>query len=150
MMIIEKSCGAVVYKMEAGVPLFLIEHMALGHTSIPKGHVEEGETEEQTAAREIKEETNLDVKLDTRFHHTISYNPYPDVHKDVVFFLAEATSDMLINQECEVSALEWLPYEAAYNAMTYNTDKETLEAAKVYLEGELLAKIKKSSTRQEN
>ena len=41
-------------------------------------------------------------------------------------------------------------YEAAYNAMTYDTDKETLEAAKVYLEGELLAKIKKSSTRQEN
>ncbi len=130
----EKSCGAVVYKTEVGIPLFLIEHMALGHTSIPKGHVEEGETEEETAAREIKEETNLDVKLDTRFRHTISYHPHPNVSKDVVFFLAEAASDTLINQECEVSALEWLPYEAAYNAMTYDTDRETLEAAKSYME----------------
>ena len=32
---LEKSCGAVVYKMEENTPLFLIEHMALGHTSIP-------------------------------------------------------------------------------------------------------------------
>ena len=131
----EKSCGAVVYRKEQGRSLFLIEHMALGHTSIPKGHVEEGETEEQTAIREIKEETNLEVKLDTRFRHVISYSPYPGILKDVVFFIAEATTDTLINQECEVSALEWLPYEDAYHALTYDTDKETLKAAKEYLEG---------------
>ena len=71
----EKSCGAVVYKAVSDVTLFLIEHMALGHTSLPKGHMEEGETEEETAVREIKEETNLDVVLDTRFRHTISYSP---------------------------------------------------------------------------
>ena len=130
----EKSCGAVVYKMADGTPLFLIEHMALGHTSIPKGHVEDGETEEQTAIREIKEETNLDVVMDTRFRHTISYWPAPGILKDVVFFIAEAASDSLINQECEVSALEWLPYEMAYAAMTYDTDRETLAAAKEYLE----------------
>ena len=130
----EKSCGAVVYKMADGTPLFLIEHMALGHTSIPKGHVEDGETEEQTAIREIKEETNLDVVMDTRFRHTISYWPAPGILKDVVFFIAEAASDSLINQECEVSALEWLPYEKAYAAMTYDTDRETLAAAKEYLE----------------
>ena len=130
----EKSCGAVVYKEEQDQIVFLIEHMAAGHTSIPKGHVEDGETEEQTAIREIKEETNLDVSLDTRFRHTISYDPYPGIHKDVVFFLAEAVSDSLINQECEVSALEWLPYEKAYAAMTYDTDKETLTLAREYID----------------
>ena len=130
----EKSCGAVVYKTEAGTRLFLAEHMALGHTSLPKGHVEKGETEEETAIREIKEETNLDVTLDTRFRHVISYLPYPGVRKDVVFFVAKATSGSMINQECEVSSLEWLPYEEAYTAMTYDTDKETLAEAKKYLE----------------
>ncbi len=129
----EKSCGAVVYRMVDGKAQFLIEHMALGHTSIPKGHVEDGETEEQTAIREIKEETNLDVVMDTRFRHTISYSPFPGIRKEVVFFIAEAVSDSLMNQECEVSALEWLPYEEAYDAMTYDTDKETLELAKKYL-----------------
>ncbi len=130
----EKSCGAVVYKADQGQRVYLIEHMALGHTSIPKGHVEEGETEEQTALREIKEETNLDVKLDTRFRHTISYSPYPGIQKEVVFFIAEAVSDSLVNQECEVSALEWLPYEEACAAMTYDTDRETLAEAKKYLD----------------
>jgi len=131
----EKSCGAVVYKEGQGQIVFLVERMAAGHTSIPKGHVEDGETEEQTAIREIKEETNLDVTLDTGFRHTISYDPYPGIHKDVVFFIARAVSDALINQACEVSALEWLPYEEAYAAMTYDTDKETLTLAREYMGG---------------
>ena len=92
------------------------------------------ETEEETAVREIKEETNLDVVLDTRFRHTISYSPYPGIEKTVVFFAAEAASDSLVNQECEVSALEWMPYEQACLVMTYDEDKETLAAAKKYLD----------------
>ena len=44
----EKSCGAVVYTIEDGQLLFLAEHMRLGHISIPKGHVEGNETEEET------------------------------------------------------------------------------------------------------
>ena len=132
----EKSCGAVVYQYAEGKPLFLIEHMALGHTSIPKGHVENGETEEETATREIREETNLEVELDSRFRHTVSYSPAPGIQKEVVFFIARAVSEKLINQECEVSALEWLPYEEALAAMTYDTDRETLSEAKRYLEAE--------------
>ena len=59
----EKSCGAVVYRMEERERQYLLEHMVQGHTSIPKGHVEGKETEEETAVREIREETNLKVKL---------------------------------------------------------------------------------------
>ena len=59
-MIKEKSCGAVVYKKEEEKIYFLIEEMKAGHYSIPKGHVENNETEIETALREIKEETNLD------------------------------------------------------------------------------------------
>ena len=129
----EKSCGAVVYTMREGIPFFLVEHMTLGHTSLPKGHVEGNETEEQTAAREIKEETNLEVRMDTNFRHEISYSPYPGIMKTVVFFIAQASTFDLVNQESEVSSLEWMDYERAYNAMTYDTDKEVLEHAKQYL-----------------
>ena len=129
----EKSCGAVVYRMEEGQIFFLVEHMRLGHISIPKGHVEGNETEEETARREIKEETNLDVRMDTAFRHEISYSPASGILKQVVFFAAEAVSMEMKNQECEVSGLEWLPQDEAIRAVTYGTDKEVLAHAVEYL-----------------
>ena len=110
-MIREKSCGAVVYKTEGNERFYLIEHMAVGHLSLPKGHVENSETEAETALREIKEETNLDVELDTSFREVISYSPYHDCVKDVVFFVAKAKAGPLVNQESEVSLLEWKSFE---------------------------------------
>ena len=129
----EKSCGAVVYRFEDGRLYFLVEHMRLGHISIPKGHVEGNETEEETARREIKEETNLGVRMDTAFRHEISYSPASGILKQVVFFAAEAVSREMKNQECEVSGLEWLPQDEAVRAVTYDTDKEVLSHAAEYL-----------------
>lgn len=129
----EKSCGAVVYRIWDGRLYFLVEHMKLGHISIPKGHVEGNETEEETARREIKEETNLDVRMDTGFRQEVSYSPAPGILKQVVFFAAEAVSREMKNQECEVSGLEWLPDGEAIRAMTYGTDKEVLTHALEYL-----------------
>ncbi|MDO4458634.1 MAG: NUDIX domain-containing protein [Clostridia bacterium] len=131
----EKSCGAVVYKFESENRLYLIEHMALGHISLPKGHVEDGETEAETALREIREETNLEAELDTNFRKTITYSPFEGITKDVVFFTAKAKEGALINQESEVSGLEWLSFEDAMNILTYDTDKEVLTAAHEYLNG---------------
>ena len=57
-MIKEKSCGAIVYrKYHGNTEILLIKHINSGHWSFPKGHVERGETEVQTAHREILEET---------------------------------------------------------------------------------------------
>ncbi len=133
-MIKEKSCGAVVYKKEGGEYLFLLETMRLGHISLPKGHVEADETEAQTALREIKEETNLDVVLDTGFRRGVSYSPYEGCIKDVVFFIAEAKNDLKMqNQECEVSSLMWASFEEAKKLLTFDSDKQTLTAAYNYL-----------------
>ncbi len=129
----EKSCGAVVYREENGARLYLLEHMAGGHTSIPKGHVEGTETEAETALREIREETNLEVELDTRFRHVITYAPRPGVMKDVVFFAARALSGETVPQLQEVSRLEWLPYPAAAEALTHDSDRDTLRRAEEYL-----------------
>lgn len=129
----EKSCGAVVYRRMAGTIEFLLEHMVQGHTSIPKGHVENNETEEETAEREIREETNLEVRLDTGFRHVITYSPSPNVIKDVVFFVAEAIPGRMVNQECEVKSLEWMPYREAAEALTHESDRETLKRAFLYV-----------------
>ncbi|MBQ9534765.1 MAG: NUDIX domain-containing protein [Clostridia bacterium] len=131
----EKSCGAVVYKIENGEYLFLVERMTLGHWSLPKGHVESGESEAETARREIKEETNLDVELDTEFRSVISYSPFRGCVKEVVYFAAKAVAGRLINQECEVAELAWLKYEQARQRLTYASDREVLEQARNYLTG---------------
>ncbi len=129
----EKSCGAAVYRFRNGILYFLVEHMIQGHTSIPKGHVEGDETEEETAVREIREETGLEVKLDTAFRREISYSPFEGIEKKVVFFAAEPAGGEMKNQECEVSGLEWLPADEAVKAVTYDTDKEVLAHAAAYL-----------------
>ncbi len=129
----EKSCGAVVWLNEDGKRLYLIEHMAGGHYSIPKGHVEGDETELQTAEREIREETALNVTLDSGYRRVITYSPAPEVEKDVVFFIAEAAGREVTNQESEVSAICWLSYHAALDRLTYDSDKEVLRGAEEYL-----------------
>ena len=62
----EKSCGAVVFsRFDGAWHVLLIRHDHGRHTSFPKGHVEAGETERQTAEREIFEETGVRVRVDT-------------------------------------------------------------------------------------
>jgi 8-oxo-dGTP pyrophosphatase MutT (NUDIX family) len=133
-MIKEKSCGAVVYKKEEKI-YFLIEEMKAGHYSIPKGHVENNETEIETALREIKEETNLEVNLDSNFREVVSYSPYEGCIKDVVFFVAKAKSFDMKEQLIEVTSLKWLEPVDAINILTFDSDKEVLRKALKYLGG---------------
>lgn len=134
-MIKEKSCGAVVYKKEEEKIYFLIEEMKAGHYSIPKGHVENNETEIETALREIKEETNLEVNLDSNFREVVSYSPYEGCIKDVVFFVAEAKTFDMKEQLIEVTSLKWLEPVDAINILTFDSDKEVLKKALKYLGG---------------
>jgi 8-oxo-dGTP pyrophosphatase MutT (NUDIX family) len=129
----EKSCGAVVYRRDAGRVLFLlIRHRKGGFWSFPKGHVEEGEDEEATALREVREETGLAVTLLPGFRERITYPPKPGVSKDVLFFLAENGGGAAIANK-EVSGFAWLTYEAARSCLTYKDSKKVLEKAHAFL-----------------
>ena len=76
----EKSCGALIYRKKQGeYELLLIRHRSGGHWSFPKGHVENNETEIETALREIREETGLRVALQKGFRQCVEYFPKPDV-----------------------------------------------------------------------
>jgi 8-oxo-dGTP pyrophosphatase MutT (NUDIX family) len=129
----EKSCGAVLYLMKEGKRFYLIEKMRLGHYYLVKGHVEGNETEEETALRESKEETNLDAKLDTSFRQVITYSPKVGVIKDVVFFVGEIVSLDVKAQEEEVNQILFLEFEDAINTLTYESDKEILRLARRHL-----------------
>lgn len=132
-MIYEKSCGAVIYLETNGTRVYLVEKMLKGHNSLCKGHMEGNETEHQTAAREILEETNSKICFVDGFRECIEYSPYSDCLKEVVFFLAKAESMNVSAQPEEVSAISWLSFEKALESLTYDSDKAVLKKADDFL-----------------
>lgn len=123
-MFYEKSCGGVIYrKFHGNIEILLIKHINSGHWSFPKGHIEKGETEEQTARREIKEETGIDVVLDTTFRETVRYCPKKDVDKEVVYFLGKPKQFEIIPQAEEISDARWVEINRAQSILTYDNDK---------------------------
>ena len=127
----EKSCGAVVFRNKNdNIQVLLIRHLNGGHWAFPKGHVEKGETEEQTALREILEETGLAVELDNRYRQVVSYSPKKDVVKDVVYFVATASSNAAtVAQEEEISQIVWVDMHNAADYVSFDNDKKVLLGA---------------------
>ena len=66
-MITEKSCGAIVYTKESGNIKYVIIRSKEGIYGFPKGHIEENESETETALREVAEEVGLTVTLISKF-----------------------------------------------------------------------------------
>ncbi len=130
-MLHEKSCGAIVYRRFHGnIEILLIKHVNSGHWSFPKGHVEGDETELETARREIKEETGLDVILDQTFRETVSYSPKRDTQKIVVYFLALARNYDFVRQEEEIAEIRWVDIIRATHMLTYENDKTIVNKAR--------------------
>lgn len=129
----EKSCGAVVIKKENDETLFLIIKQHDNCWGFPKGHVEEGETEEQTAIRETKEETNIDVEIDTNFRKVITYSPKEGVIKDVVFFIGNAISNNLVIDTNELLEAKWVKTEEAREYFYYEDTIFVFEEALKHL-----------------
>ena len=71
----EKSAGALIFRIENNIPYYLLLHYPSGHWEFAKGHVEEGETEEQTVKREVQEETGIsDLIIIPGFREYIKYS----------------------------------------------------------------------------
>lgn len=122
----EKSCGCIIIDNNS---VLLVKHNA-GHWDFPKGHVENNETEEQTALREVKEETNIDVEIIPGYRYIIEYSPKEDVLKQVVFFIAKKISSEIKAQESEISEIKWLKIDEAVEQITHNDSKELLKKVK--------------------
>ncbi len=129
----EKSCGAVIFARQGRETLWLVEYMRRGHVSLCKGHVEAGESEHDTARREIAEETALSVEFLEGFRERTEYSPAQDCMKEVIFFLARALSMDAVPQPEEVARIAWLPFDQAIAALTYASDRRVLTAARDHL-----------------
>ena len=127
----EKSCGAIVYRKSHGnTEILLIKHINSGHWTFPKGHMENGETDIETAIREIKEETSVNVMIDPTFRETVSYFPKRDTQKTVVYFIARAKNYDFVPQEEEIAEIRWVDIGYASTILTYENDKNIVNKAK--------------------
>ena len=132
----EKSCGAVVFKMHKDGPKYLILHYQAGHWDFPKGHQEKNENEQQTTAREIKEETGIeDADFVEGFKETINYyfkREEQTIHKEVIFFLVKSSTEH-VELSNEHIGYAWLSFDNASRKLTFNNEKELLNKAHHFL-----------------
>lgn len=122
----EKSCGCIIFNRDKDV---LLLKMNAGHWSFPKGHVEDGETELDTAYREVTEETGIKCKVIDGFRCINSYSPKVNVVKDVVFYVAESYTTNIKIQLEEVSSADFYSIAVARKLITFNTDLDIFNRA---------------------
>ena len=129
----EKSCGCIIFASSGAPAVLLTKNLRGGHWSFPKGHVEPGETERDTAIREVREETGLNVEpLSDKTIENIYKSSY-DTVKTVLYFVAETAPDAkLVPQPEEVSEIKWLPVSDVPAALTYRNDVRVFERALEY------------------
>lgn len=128
-MIYEVSSGAILYRRYNQTITFLLLHYYSGHWDFPKGNKEEGESDVDTALREILEETGItDVTILDEFKKQVFYKYKRDnqlISKKVIYFLAETKSSNVVLSNEHLNFL-WAQYEEAFRRITYSTSKEIL------------------------
>lgn len=133
----EFSAGGVVYKkFGVRIEVLLIAKNTSGVWCLPKGKIEQGETHQQAAVREIKEETGVDAliirPLDDIKYNFISLHDKAQVFKEVRFFLFEYKEGSIskhLDPDREVDDVKWFEINEAIRIMTYPSEKMIMKKA---------------------
>lgn len=122
------KAGAIVRKIENNEVYILLLHLIKhDYWLFPKGHMEEGESAEDTAKREILEETGLTVEIVKQLGNVT----YPDADKNEVnltLFLAEISSGEQKSEEGH--NLVWMTIDEAIKKLTYKNLQDFLATHK--------------------
>lgn len=126
----QKSSGAVVYRYAPGLEFLLVCSQKHRHWGIPKGNMEPGELENQTAIREVFEETGQRIDLEPPFREVIAFR-MDDLprYKQVAFFLAQGRATPLVRNPEEHCDIAWVPWQRALELIPFPKDRGVLERA---------------------
>jgi 8-oxo-dGTP pyrophosphatase MutT (NUDIX family) len=128
----EFSAGGVVVRRFHGRPFVAAVRIKGGTVlALPKGHIDEGESAAEAAAREVREEAGVEATLveklgDVRYWYQ---RDGERVLKVVSFFLFRYRSGSVRNHDHEVDSAEWVPLEEAPRLLAYRGEREMAELA---------------------
>ena len=122
----EKSCGCIIIDNKK---VLLIYENKQNFWGFPKGHMEENETEIETAKREVLEEVGLQVEINKNKKYTLKYNIGSYVEKTCVLFLAKPKTHEIKNQESEVLKSGWYDFKEALDLLPYKDQQEVFKQA---------------------
>lgn len=126
-MVLEHSYGIIpLRKQGEDWHVLLIQHGSAKYWGFPKGHAEQGETPQESAVRELFEETHLKIvrflsEAKIEEHYNFFFRG-KRVDKTVWYFVAEVEGNVKLQKE-EVSDSKWIPLDQAVEYLTYKTDK---------------------------
>jgi len=133
------SAGGVVYRRgREGVEVVLCGRTSEGIWGLPKGTPDANESLEETAVREVSEETGLRVAIEAKIG-TIEYwfaREGVRYHKFVHHYLMVATGGSLENHDWEYDRVDWFPLEGACATLSYANEVEVVRKAVTLIEGE--------------
>lgn len=134
---IENSFGVIPFKKQNDISyVFLIQHRNGGHWGFPKGHKEFDETPELTAARELKEETNLLLKTFLKEEPFIeTYDCLKNgtkIHKTVAYFLAQVEGEVVLDSQ-EILKGDWFSINEAFKKLTFPEGKKLFKEVQEYI-----------------
>lgn len=130
----ERSCGAVVFrKINEDYRYLLIRNRRSSNWSFPKGHVEAGESQEDTAKREVLEETGLHINIIPGFISKSQYSIQNKIQKTVQLYVATTNDTQTRIQAEEIEDYIWLTYENALRSLKFENDKTILTDAREFL-----------------
>lgn len=135
------SAGGIVVRFEGGRPHLVVGSRRRerdGRTwTLPKGTPERGETAEETAVREVAEETGLEVRITAKLDD-IEYWFVQDgtrIHKTVHYFLMEPTGGDLARHDHEFDQVRWIAFDDAPGVLTFETERALVARAAERLGG---------------
>jgi 8-oxo-dGTP pyrophosphatase MutT (NUDIX family) len=138
----ETSAGGLVVRVEHGqAQVALIGRTRRGgrlRWSMPKGHVEAGETLEQTAVREVREETGIIGRIVAplgSFSYTFTANGRR-IRKRVHHFLLHAVAGELSDADVEVTAVMWVPVTELPRVLAFPAERRIARRAEAMLAGD--------------
>ena len=133
----ETSAGGVVYRQQAGAPLFLVIRDSYSNWGFPKGHLETGERAEDAALREVREETGLGgLELRGAIETIDWYFRFRGrlIHKVCHFYLMETHESETAPQMAEgITACKWVPYDEAVSLVSYANARQVLSRARAMI-----------------